>query len=454
MEDENLELKQYALSKKCTGYADLENFMNEEEIKAYINDAYDCLFGAGYFNEENTTFNLRKDYIEVFVDEKLEGKYTMFFDRSVNGWRLYTYPEEDEKFEDYNPDDVPEDDTEDYEDHILHSHEEFDLDDTENESLKEDIQPFNEDVKDWHSQTEVDRFAKYCHLFGLEPEDQFRVFISERGNEEQILGIIKPNSPEPSLIIKNLETKVDWAWNTRIFEKLFYKWKDNRYSEYGDKEADEEEEERRENEPQFEPVNPPMNLYDYLEEYSNGAWISFTFDLGDGHDWQENYCHGVSDFRDPELLKQYEVTEDRCDYTSLDQGSSYTLRVRKIKDIKEGVALFPPKLSDEEYAQWREFEHYTDVIDYTLRKTLTSEFGVKVAGGIWERPNKEEEKYISGFIIVKEFSPSHEYQEIPPEVLKRALEICKENNVEGEAVKGISTIFPHVNFVIHYDFGQ
>ena len=57
------------------------------------------------------------------------------FDRSVE---LYTYSEEDEKFEDYNPDDVPEDDTEDYEDHILRSHEEFDLDDTETESLNEE----------------------------------------------------------------------------------------------------------------------------------------------------------------------------------------------------------------------------------------------------------------------------------------------------------------------------
>lgn len=47
--------------------------------------------------------------------------------------------EEDEiKFDDYNPDDVPEDDTEDYEDHILRSHEEFKPDDTENENLNED----------------------------------------------------------------------------------------------------------------------------------------------------------------------------------------------------------------------------------------------------------------------------------------------------------------------------
>ena len=109
---------------------------------------------------------------------------------------------EEEVFDDY----VPEDDTEDYEDHILHSHEEFDLDDTETESLKPVL---NEEVKDWNNQAEKDRFAKHCHMFGLEPEDQFEVFISEQGNEEQILGIIKPYSDEPSLIIKNLKTNVE-----------------------------------------------------------------------------------------------------------------------------------------------------------------------------------------------------------------------------------------------------
>lgn len=259
---------------------------------------------------------------------------------------------EEEVFDDYNPDDVPEDDTEDYEDHILHSHEEFDLDDTETESLKPVL---NEEVKDWNNQAEKDRFAKHCHMFGLEPEDQFEVFISEQGNEEQILGIIKPYSDEPSLIIKNLKTNVEWAWNQRIFHKLFGEWKKDRYAQYGSKEAEYDEEEREENEPQFEPVNPPVNLYDYLKENSNGAWISFSFDLGDGHAWQENYCHGVDDFRDPELLKQYEVTEERCDYVSLDQGSSYTLNVRKI--VNEDY--------DDEYYSYDDPDYWSDKLGPT-----------------------------------------------------------------------------------------
>ena len=117
--------------------------------------------------------------------------------------KIITEEFEDElKFDDYNPDDVPEDDTEDYEDHILRSHEDFHLDDTENESLKPVLY---EDFKDWNTKAEKDKFAKHCYLFGLEPEDQFEVFISEQGNEEQILGIIKPYSPEPHLIIKNLK---------------------------------------------------------------------------------------------------------------------------------------------------------------------------------------------------------------------------------------------------------
>lgn len=254
--------------------------------------------------------------------------------------------EEDVKFKDYNPDDVPEDDTEDYEDHILRSHEEFDLDDTETESLKPVL---NEDVKDWNTQAEKDKFAKHCYMFGLEPEDQFEIFISEQGNEEQILGIIKPYSNEPCLVIKNLKTNVEWAWNQRIFHKLFGQWKKDRYAQYRSKEADYDEEERKANEPQFEPVNPPVNLYDYLKENSNGAWISFTFDLGDGHD---NYCNGVNDFRDPELLKQYEVTEERCDYVSLDQGSSYTLKVRKIDNKNEG--LNEETEEDAFFDKWRE----------------------------------------------------------------------------------------------------
>lgn len=101
----------------------------------------------------------------------------------------------------------------------------------------------------------------------------------------------------------------------------------------------------------WEPVNPPVNLYDYLKQNSNGAWISFTFDLGDGHAWQENYCHGVSDFRDPELLKQYEVIEERCDYVSLDQGSSYTLNVRKINDKNECLNEDEENIADEPFNQ-------------------------------------------------------------------------------------------------------
>ena len=78
-----------------------------------------------------------------------------------------------------------------------------------------------------------------------------------------------------------------------------------------------------------EVLKPSMNLYAYLNEYSNGAWISFTFTI----QGREYYCHGVGDCPcDPQLLKMYEVTEETCLYVSQSQGSAYVLKVRKIDE--------------------------------------------------------------------------------------------------------------------------
>ena len=150
-----------------------------------------------------------------------------------------------ESFKDYNPDDVPEDDTEDYEDHILRTNEDYYYDDTE----------------------------------------------------------------------------------------------------------DEEE---------YDPVNPPVNLYDYLKENSNGAWISFSFDLGDGYDWQENYCHGIEDFRDPERLKQYEVIGESASGFSQSQGTHYDLEVRKIGSNKKTT----------EHEDWTKelFDSIADGLAYSLKR--------------------------------------------------------------------------------------
>lgn len=85
------ELSEYALSKKCEGFEDLENSMDEDEIKEYIDNVYDCIFGGGYYNEEDTTFILHEEYIEIFVNGKSEGKFEIFYDRSVGAYRLYDY---------------------------------------------------------------------------------------------------------------------------------------------------------------------------------------------------------------------------------------------------------------------------------------------------------------------------------------------------------------------------
>ena len=85
------DLSEYALSKNCEGYEDLENYYNDEEIKGYIDNAYDCIFGGGYYNVEDTTFVLYEDYIEIFVNGKSEGKFEISYDSSDRAYRLYTY---------------------------------------------------------------------------------------------------------------------------------------------------------------------------------------------------------------------------------------------------------------------------------------------------------------------------------------------------------------------------
>ena len=84
-----LDLEEYALSKNCEGYEDLENYCDDEEIKESIDTAYNCIFGGGYYNKENTTFILYEDYIEIFVNGKSEGNFTTAYDTELGVFRLY-----------------------------------------------------------------------------------------------------------------------------------------------------------------------------------------------------------------------------------------------------------------------------------------------------------------------------------------------------------------------------
>ena len=103
--------------------------------------------------------------------------------------------------------------------------------------------------------------------------------------------------------------------------KDWYGWEEEKNQYVPDDDYDEDDE-------GYDPVNPPINLYDYLTENSNGAWISFSFNL----DGTRRFCYGTNYFKNPEILKQYEVIGECGSGFSQSQGTHYELEVRKIDE--------------------------------------------------------------------------------------------------------------------------
>ena len=232
----------YKEEKELNAFFDLNDEPTTDKYgnRYFVTDAFDHSIYRGAFN----TFETAKQ-----TAERMETEWKVrAFNYETDEWETLAQsePQKNEEFKDYNPDDVPEDDTVDYEDHILRTNEDY----------------------------------------------------------------------------------------------------------YDDDEEEEEE--------GFDPVNPPVNLYDYLKENSNGAWISFSFDLGDGADPWENYCHGIGDFRDPELLKQYEVTGESASGFSQSQGTHYDLEIRKIGSNKKTT----------EHEDWTKelFDAIADGHGYSLKR--------------------------------------------------------------------------------------
>lgn len=101
------------------GFAKSQEDMIDKMVKDHRSDS---IYENTYIDElDKDTYLAMRD--EGVFDDEEEKELNAFFgiDEDIKN----------EEFKDYNPDDVPEDDTEDYEDHILRSHEEFDFDDTE-----------------------------------------------------------------------------------------------------------------------------------------------------------------------------------------------------------------------------------------------------------------------------------------------------------------------------------
>ena len=164
--DEDYEkLNKYALTKKCDDWEDALNELTLQQTKEFIDRIFKCLFGNGYYNEKETTYRLRPDHIEVFVNGKFDGNYYMQYDRSVNADRLYTWTgEEDEEDE--------EDDLEDLED--------FDEDNPNEDVDWEPLYYLTEDEVDWNAFyliNQVDgEYAKFktqeeAEAYGLKMQD-------------------------------------------------------------------------------------------------------------------------------------------------------------------------------------------------------------------------------------------------------------------------------------------